>query len=83
MSGPVVGEALRSRFESVRRSEINRLEKKLRGMTDGERQCVEAITIEVVRGLSRGAERALAGDIPRPAIEALIRLFALQEERTS
>jgi hypothetical protein len=75
MSGIVVGRALRHRFESIRRNEIERLQKKMRGLSDDQRQSVEDITADVIRAIARDAERAHA--LPEPALDALVRLFAL------
>jgi glutamyl-tRNA reductase len=77
MSGPIVGQALRDRFESIRQMEIARLDKKLRGFSDVDRRSLEAITSEIVRAIVSGPERALAADAEAPTLEALVRLFAL------
>ena len=77
MSGIVVGRALRDRFESIRQNELERLQKKMRGLPDDQRQSVEDITMDVVQAFASGAERALAQDLPPPALAALVRLFAL------
>jgi glutamyl-tRNA reductase len=76
MSGPIVS-ALRERFEAIRRAEIERLTKKLRGLTGDERRSVDAITVDVIHAIASLPERALAGDVSRPAAEALVRLFSL------
>jgi glutamyl-tRNA reductase len=80
MSGPTVSQALRDRFESIRQMEITRLNKKLRRLSDADRRSLEAITTEVVRAIISVPERALADDTPQPALEALVRLFALDAE---
>ena len=80
MSGLAVSRALQNRFESIRHNEVERLQKKLRGLSDDERQSVEAITVDIIQALARGADRALAHDMPEPALDALIRLFALETE---
>jgi glutamyl-tRNA reductase len=77
MSGLIASRALRERFEAIRRAEIERLTKKLRGLTDDERRSVDAITADVIHAIARLPERALAGDASQPAAEALARLFAL------
>ena len=77
MSGPILSHALRERFEAIRRAEIERLNKKLRGLTDDERRSVDAITADVIRAIVSVPERALQGEAPEPAAEALVRLFAL------
>src|ERR1700756_3239025 len=80
MSGVVVSRALSRRFESIRHNEVARLQKKMRGLTDAQRESVEAITIEVIQALARGAERALVNEMPRAELEALVQLFALEPE---
>ena len=77
MSGGVVSRALRDRFERIRQSEVERLEKKLRGLSDDERQVVESVTAEVVQAIAGVPARALE-EVPEPALEAVVRLFALE-----
>ena len=77
MSGPTVSRALRDRFETIRQAEIERLNKKLRGLSVADRCSLEAITADVVRAICRVPEQVLAKDAPAPALEALVRLFAL------
>lgn len=77
MSGGMVSQALRERFESIRQSELERLEKKLRGLSDDDRRTVEAITAEVVRAIAGVPAQALAAEDSRPALQAVVRLFAL------
>jgi glutamyl-tRNA reductase len=77
MSGPTVSQALHERFEAIRQREIERLNKKLRGLSDDDRRSLEAITCEIVRAIASVPARALADDAPEPALEALVHLFAL------
>jgi glutamyl-tRNA reductase len=77
MSGPAVGEVLRERFESIRRAELLRLNKKLRGLTDEQRESVEAITADITRAIVGVAERGLSEHGSQPAVDAIIRLFRL------
>ncbi len=77
MSGRGVSEALRDRFETIRQSEVERLEKKLRRLSDDDRRVVEAITAEVVQAIAGAPARALADEASRPALDAVVRLFAL------
>ena len=52
MSGRTVSLAMRERFESIRRVELERLgRKKLRGLTDDQRESVDTITAEVTRAI--------------------------------
>jgi len=48
MSGPTVSQALRHRFNAIRRAEVERLDKKLRGLTDAERRSAETIIADIV-----------------------------------
>ena len=80
MSGRMVSRALRARFEMIRRSELARLDKKLRGLTEGDRQSVEAITAEVIHAITRVPEHAIDDNTPPHALEALIHLFELGAE---
>jgi glutamyl-tRNA reductase len=80
MSGTSVGRALRNRFDTIRLTEIERLEKKLRGLSDAERQSAEAIIQEVVHAIARVPVEALSEDTPAPALQALVRLFGLQND---
>jgi glutamyl-tRNA reductase len=77
MSGATVSRALQYRFDAIRQAEIERLEKKLRGLTEDERQSVEAITADVIYAIARVPHRALNEDIPAPTLEALVHLFEL------
>jgi hypothetical protein len=72
-----VSQALRKRFERIRRAEIERLNRKLRGLSDANRRSLETITREIVQAICRVPERALAEDANEPALEALVRLFAV------
>ena len=77
MSGSCASRALRERFETIRRAEIERLTKKLKGLSDDERRSVEAITVDVIHALVRVPERVLAAESSEPAARALVRLFGL------
>lgn len=78
MSGTSLSRALHDRFESIRRSEIERLgPKKLRGFTDEERRVVDAVTADLVRALARVPEDVQGAEVPRPALDAMIQLFGL------
>ncbi len=78
MSGTHVSRALQHRFDAIRRSELERLKKKLGGLSDEERERVETITADIVNAIARVPARALADEVPMPALDALVRLFALE-----
>ena len=80
MSGAMVSRALRARFETIRQSELARLDKKLRGLTDDERRSVEAITAEVILAIACVPERAIDASTPPSALAALVELFGLSRE---
>lgn len=78
MSGSTASQALHDRFDAIRRAELERLKKKLAGLTEADRQFVHQITSDVVNALARGPKRALAQDPPSIAVEAIVHLFALE-----
>jgi glutamyl-tRNA reductase len=78
MSGATASQALHDRFETIRRAELERLKKKLGGLTEADRQFVHQITADVVYALARGPQQALAENAPSVTIEAVVRLFALE-----
>jgi hypothetical protein len=78
MSGLTASHALHNRFDAIRRAELERLKKKLAGPERRDRLSVDEITADLVGALARGPRRALAEDSPLIAVEALVRLFALE-----
>jgi hypothetical protein len=78
MSGLTASQALQQRFDTIRRTELERLKKKLAGLSDADREFVDQITADLVRALTCGPEKALAQDSPLIAVEALVTLFALE-----
>jgi glutamyl-tRNA reductase len=80
MSGTTVGRALRNRFQSIRRSEVERLNRKLRGLTEAERESAEAIIADVVDAIACIPERTLSDRTPTEALEALVHLFDLRSD---
>lgn len=78
MSGGTVKEALRERFDSVRRSEIERLSRKFAGMSEAERESVESIVARVVDAIVQVPSRALSDAHPPETLRALVHLFGLQ-----
>lgn len=77
MSGGTVSRALQDRFEAIRQAEVERLDKKLRGLSDDHRRLVEAITADVVHAIAGVPAAALTDEVSEPALEAVVRLFAL------
>ena len=78
MSGLTASQALHNRFDAIRRAELERLKKKLTGLSDADRLSVDEITADVIGALTRGPQQALAEASPLIAVEALVRLFALE-----
>ena len=77
MSGLRAGQALHDRFAAIRHAELERLKKKLAGLTEADRRFVHEIATEVVDALARGPQQVLAGGAPPLAVDTLVRLFAL------
>jgi glutamyl-tRNA reductase len=77
MSGLAVSRALQDRFEAIRRAEVDRLAKKLRGLTEDERQLVESVTADVVRAIVCAPALALVRESQPDAADTLVHLFGL------
>jgi len=79
MSGGMVADALQEHFDAVCREELERLRRKLVGLSDIERESAESVIAGVIGALSREPSQMLAGEPPHPAaIDAIVQLFALQ-----
>jgi glutamyl-tRNAGlu reductase-like protein len=71
-----VGRALHSRFEEVCRNELVRLRRKTASLSPEERAEVDAMSVEITRGIAARMEAALsAGDTEIAHVVA--RLFAV------
>jgi hypothetical protein len=77
---------LHERFEQVCRSEVQRLRRKTASLTDQERNCVDALVLEVTRGLAATLDAALNASGSAAIAPAVMRLFDVtapsQEETT-
>jgi glutamyl-tRNA reductase len=80
MSGPTISKALHARFEAIRRVELERLRKKLGGLSEEDRRRVESITADVIHAIARVPADVLVGDLHPPAVDAVVRLFALEHQ---
>lgn len=80
MSGGMVRDALQERFDAVCREELDRLRRKLVGLSDDERACAETVIADVIGALARtSVQRFEDGNPPQPAtIDAIVQLFALE-----
>jgi Glutamyl-tRNAGlu reductase, dimerisation domain len=75
MSGEMAARALQHRFESIRRSEFARLNKKVASLSAEDRAKVEAITAQVVSAIAQQPARALTHDRSPVLVRALVELF--------
>jgi len=83
MSGEIVRDALRDHFEAVCREELERLRRKLVGLSDTERESAETIIADVISALTRAPSQVLV-EKPHPAtLDAVVRLFALERPAAS
>lgn len=80
MSGPMVSQALQERFDAIRRSELDRLKRKLGNLTDDDRRSVEAITADIISAIALVPARALSGNSEATEIDALVHLFGLEPD---
>ena len=72
-----VGRALHERFEHVCRSEVQRLRRKTASLTAAERDSVDALVLEVTRGLATTLDAALNTSDSAAIVPAVMRLFAV------
>jgi glutamyl-tRNA reductase len=77
MNGPTTAEALAGRFRAIRESELARLKKKLRDLTEDDRKSVEAIAAQVTDAIAQVPQRALQVGVSQQAVDVLIRVFEL------
>lgn len=72
-----VGRALHERFESVCRSEIQRLRRKTASLTAAERAQVHALALEVTQGMAGRLDAALDAPGSSAIAPVVMRLFAV------
>lgn len=83
MSGGMVRDALQERFDTVWCEELERVRRKLGGLSGDDRASAEMVIATVIGALARPAER-LVEDPPHPgAIDAIVHLFALDASSPS
>lgn len=75
MSGELAARALEAQFESIRRSEFSRLQKKVSALSPEHVAEVDAITAHVVHALLRCPAEALARDAGPSLVKAALELF--------
>jgi hypothetical protein len=74
----MVRDALQERFDLVRREELERLRRKLVGLSDQERQSAESIIADVIAALAEVPSQALVEPHPEETLQAIVHLFALE-----
>lgn len=74
-----VSQALRDRFESVARAELQRLKKKTTALSDAERAQLEAISVQVAQALADQFEQGIDGPDGARLEDVVSRIFALPE----
>lgn len=72
-----VGEALQERFESVCRSELERLRRKTASLSAHERALVDALALEITERLAVTIDAAVAAPGAAGIGPAVMRLFAV------
>ena len=80
MSGQALSKALRHRFETIRRAELERLDKKLRGLSAEDRLHVDTITASVIHAIACVPDRALDGEVGQHHLDRVAELFALTSD---
>jgi hypothetical protein len=72
-----IGQALHDRFETVCRSELQRLRKKTASLTEAERAQVESVALEVTRSLAITLDAAVDAPGRSGIASVVMRLFAV------
>lgn len=72
-----VSNALRVKFESVARAELQRLKKKTASLTDAERAQLEAISVHVAQAIAARFEEGIEGPEGRQLAEVVSKIFVL------
>ena len=73
-----VSQALRARFESVARAELQRMKKKTASMSDQERAELEAISVHVAQALAAQFEEGIDGPDGERLEGVVSKIFVLQ-----
>lgn len=78
-----VGRALHHQFETVCRSELQRLRRKTAALTEEDRAQVDALALEVAQRLAVRLDAALDGPAGARLTPLVMRLFAVAPSRAS
>ena len=73
-----VSQALRDRFESVARAELQRMKKKTAALSEAERAQLEAISVHVVQALAAQFEQGIDGPDGARLESVVSKIFVLQ-----
>jgi glutamyl-tRNA reductase len=73
-----VSQALRAKFESVARAELQRMKKKTASMSDDERAQLEAISVHVAQALAAQFEQGIEGPDGARLEGVVSKIFVLQ-----
>ena len=73
-----VSQALRDKFESVARAELQRMKKKTAALSDTERAQLEAISVHVVQALAAHFEEGIDGPDGARLERVVSKIFVLQ-----
>ena len=73
-----VSQALRAKFESVARAELQRMKKKTASMSDEERAQLEAISVHVAQALAAQFEQGIEGPDGARLEGVVSKIFVLQ-----
>jgi glutamyl-tRNA reductase len=74
-----VGRALRTRFEEVCRNELQRLRRKTASLAPEHREQVDAISVEVAKGIASRLDAAIETAGTDDVASVVMRLFAVTE----
>jgi hypothetical protein len=74
-----VSQALRERFESVARTELQRLRKKTAALSEAERAELEAISVRVAQALASQFEQGIDGPDGARLEDVVTRIFVLPQ----
>lgn len=81
MSGAAAARALEARFDSIMKSELSRLHRKVSRLDADHHVDVAAITAEVIRAIARQPARVLARQEEPALVRAVVDLFDVSSAR--
>jgi glutamyl-tRNA reductase len=81
MCGEAAARALRTRFEEIRRAELQRLRKKIASLGPSAVAEVDAVTAQVVQAIASRPTWTLRHDNDPPLVDAVLHLFGVANVR--